>query len=44
MQALRDLLEIENPKKSQVGLFVDKEEIGSVGATGMTCKFLKILS
>lgn len=39
--ALRALLEIENPKRSQVGLFVDKEEIGSVGATGMTSQFFE---
>ncbi|MGL4741750.1 MAG: aminopeptidase [Sarcina sp.] len=35
------LLEIENPSKTVVGLFVDKEEIGSVGATGMHSKFFE---
>lgn len=39
--SLKALLEIENPKKTQVGLFVDKEEIGSVGATGMTSQFFE---
>ena len=35
------LLECENPNKTIVGLFVDKEEIGSVGATGMNSKFFE---
>ena len=39
--SLKALLEIENPQKTQVGLFVDKEEIGSVGATGMTSQFFE---
>lgn len=39
--SLKALFEIENPEKTQVGLFVDKEEIGSVGATGMTSQFFE---
>ena len=35
------MLEVENPSKTIVGLFVDKEEIGSVGATGMHSKFFE---
>ncbi|WP_297520413.1 aminopeptidase [uncultured Clostridium sp.] len=35
------ILEVENPDKTIVGLFVDKEEIGSVGATGMHSKFFE---
>ena len=35
------LLECENPNKTIVGLFVDKEEIGSVGATGMHSRFFE---
>lgn len=35
------MLEIENPEKTSCGLFVDKEEIGSVGATGMESKFFE---
>lgn len=35
------LLEIENTDKTCVALFVDKEEIGSVGATGMHSKFFE---
>ncbi|MGL4451710.1 MAG: aminopeptidase [Sarcina sp.] len=35
------LLECENPNKTVVGLFVDKEEIGSVGATGMHSRFFE---
>ena len=33
--ALRAILEIENPKRTAVCLFSDKEEIGSLGNTGM---------
>ena len=33
--ALRAILEIENPKRTAICLFSDKEEIGSVGNTGM---------
>ncbi len=36
--ALRSILNIENPNKTCVCLLVDKEEIGSVGNTGMASK------
>ncbi|EEI83056.1 aminopeptidase I zinc metalloprotease (M18) [Anaerococcus tetradius ATCC 35098] len=39
--SLRAILECENPSKTLVGLFVDKEEIGSVGATGMSSQFFE---
>ncbi len=39
--SLRALLEIENPKKTCACLLVDKEEIGSVGATGMHSHFFE---
>lgn len=32
---LRAILETENPQRTAVGLFVDKEEVGSQGNTGM---------
>ena len=35
------MLEVENPKTTSCGLFVDKEEIGSVGATGMESHFFE---
>jgi aspartyl aminopeptidase len=35
------LMKIENTDKTCVALFVDKEEIGSVGATGMHSKFFE---
>ena len=38
---LRALFEIENPKVTAVSILVDKEEIGSVGATGMHSKFFE---
>lgn len=38
---LRAMLEIENPTRTAVGLFVDKEEIGSVGNTGMSSMFFE---
>lgn len=38
---LRAILDVENPERTLVGLFVDKEEIGSVGATGMTSRFFE---
>lgn len=41
MQTLT-ILDVENPNKTAVGLFVDKEEIGSVGAAAMEGLFLKI--
>lgn len=37
--SLRAMLEMENPEKSACCLLVDKEEIGSVGATGMQSHF-----
>lgn len=39
--ALRAMLECENPKRTICTIFVDKEEIGSVGATGMHSKFFE---
>lgn len=39
--AFRALLDIKTSEKTLVGLFVDKEEIGSVGATGMTSQFFE---
>lgn len=38
---LKAILETENPARTAVGLFVDKEEIGSVGNTGMESKFFE---
>lgn len=35
------MMEIENPDKTCVTLLVDKEEIGSVGATGMHSRFFE---
>lgn len=35
------MMEINSSDKTLVGLFVDKEEIGSVGATGMHSKFFE---
>lgn len=37
--SLNAILQIENPERTAVGLFVDKEEIGSYGATGMSSQF-----
>ena len=34
-------LEVEAPERTSVTLIVDKEEIGSVGATGMTSRFFE---
>ncbi len=34
-------LEVENPARTSVCILVDKEEIGSVGATGMTSRFFE---
>lgn len=39
--SLEAALEIENPNKTCAILFVDKEEIGSVGATGMHSRFFE---
>lgn len=38
---LEAILETENPKFTAVGLFVDKEEIGSVGNASMSAKFFE---
>lgn len=39
--SLEAIVEIEAPEKTCIALFVDKEEIGSVGATGAHSKFLE---
>ena len=39
--SLRAMLEIEKPEKTCVVLFVDKEEVGSIGATGMHSRFFE---
>jgi len=39
--ALKAILEIENPKKTCVAFFADKEEIGSRGNTGMESMFFE---
>lgn len=39
--ALNAILKIEDPGKTAVALFVDKEEIGSRGATAMTSQFFE---
>ncbi|EYE89207.1 aminopeptidase [Fervidicella metallireducens AeB] len=39
--SLRAMLEIQEPEKTCVALFVDKEEIGSNGATGMHSRFFE---
>lgn len=41
--ALRAILETDSPDRTAVALFVDKEEIGSVGNTGMTSKFFEVM-
>lgn len=38
---LNAILDLENPVKTAVALFVDKEEIGSRGATAMTSQFFE---
>ena len=38
---LKAILETENPEYSVMNLLVDKEEIGSVGATGMESKYFE---
>lgn len=35
------MFDVESPKKTACGLFVDKEEIGSIGATGMESHFFE---
>lgn len=37
--SLKALIDIKNPKRTACCILVDKEEIGSVGATGMQSKF-----
>jgi aspartyl aminopeptidase len=37
--SLKAILELENPDRTAVALFADKEEIGSVGSTGMHSSF-----
>lgn len=39
--ALSAVLKMESPEKTAVALFVDKEEIGSVGNTGMESRFFE---
>ncbi|MBB6215639.1 aspartyl aminopeptidase [Anaerosolibacter carboniphilus] len=39
--ALQAILEIEDPKKTAVALFVDKEEVGSMGNTSMESRFFE---
>ncbi len=39
--SLKAILEVENPRRTSVALFVDKEEIGSVGNTGMESNFFE---
>ncbi len=39
--ALKAILSVESPNRTAVGLFVDKEEIGSVGNTGMESMFFE---
>lgn len=39
--AFKAIMEIENPEKTAAVLLVDKEEIGSVGNTGMQAKFFE---
>ncbi len=39
--SLQAILECENPKRTAVCLLVDKEEIGSYGATGMKSRFFE---
>ncbi|EGY79771.1 aminopeptidase [Peptoniphilus indolicus] len=38
---LEAIFEVENPNKTVVALFADKEEIGSVGNTGMHARFFE---
>lgn len=35
------MMDVKNPKTTACGLFVDKEEVGSVGATGMESHFFE---
>lgn len=40
--SLKSILDVENPKKTAVCILVDKEEIGSVGNTGMLSSFFEM--
>ena len=39
--ALKAILEIENPEKTAITILADKEEVGSMGNTGLESDFLK---
>ncbi len=39
--ALQAILDVKNPQKTAVCLLVDKEEVGSMGATGMQSRFFE---
>ena len=39
--AMKALLSVKNPERSAIALFTDKEEIGSVGNTGMLSSFFE---
>lgn len=39
--SLRAIMEVDNPERTLACILVDKEEIGSVGATGMQSKFFE---
>lgn len=39
--ALKSILEIEKTKKTSVAMFMDKEEVGSMGNTGMESRFFE---
>jgi aspartyl aminopeptidase len=39
--SLRAILEVEKPERTAVALFVDKEEVGSLGNTGMESRFFE---
>lgn len=41
--SLKSIFDIENPKKTAVCVLVDKEEIGSVGNTGMLSKYFEMM-
>ena len=41
--ALTALMDVSDPKTTSCGLFVDKEEIGSFGATSMTSRFFEYM-
>ncbi len=41
--ALTAILEVEHPKKTAVAILTDKEEIGSMGNTGLESDFLRFL-